>query len=448
MYYDLGGPLEYDEEMIPIDLFDVVPDFGLTGALYDGFYRTSLGAAADNQTVRSVCGTGNCTWPLFTTAAICSLCKDVPQGTIVKTSGVSWNNEGTDADMPDNAILANASYTSYNLSYGHIKQFNGPRGSQSSEPVLLTASMHTNYSRSISFQDLNTTFAVFLIMRAADDFLHQNASWEDSWPVATECGLHFCAEAYRSTATNGLLAEAKVGTWAIREPRSWKAADHPLAMPGWAPTLQGWDSHNPTFDRQAHLRTDLQVIIPEQELGESGIAVTKTFNITQTTVMGIQSIIYDTLGSDFIVYPRSSSKSTVANILWNSTNLSTTFDYLAHRLTVQIRDTSDVTHAGQAERYIVYIKVNWWFLSLLILSLTSGSIYFAAVLLQTYRLGLPVWKGSVYPALASGFDEGTQSLLRKADQNMNRSPAVQRFRNKIIVRLQDTEDGHRLQTDP
>lgn len=88
-------------------------------------------------------------------------------------------------------------------------------------------------------------------MRASGDYRYNNSSWEDTPPICTECGLYFCAKAYESIVKNGQLEETGLGTWAVREPQSWKAPDY-QREPGSESTepegLKSWDDRNPDFD--------------------------------------------------------------------------------------------------------------------------------------------------------------------------------------------------------
>ncbi|KAK3386569.1 hypothetical protein B0H63DRAFT_520659 [Podospora didyma] len=432
-----GDGALYSEDGLLYKLHGVLPDFGLTSAIFDGFYRTSLGNRSKDQAVRFSCETGNCTWPLYTTAAICSRCNSVPQSKIVKSSGATkWFTVANDQYSANRTSTTPLPWTAYNLSYGHIKQWDGTYNAKT--PVMMTAFINTNYAASVTFQHSNTTFASFLIMRASDEFLFKGVNWNSTWPTVTECGLYFCAKAYKSVSTNGLLQETEVGSWAVREVRSWKAADKWRHWPNQNLTLdleklQRWDKSHQSLGPVGvrFPRSDLQIRIPSAALPAGAPGNTRhTFNITQTSVMGLQQTLRDMFlrqqsrfdtgrTLNYVVYPiiDPATSTSIANILWNATaNLTSAFEAIAHRLTVQIRDSSGTVN-GTAERYVLHIRVNWGFFSLLVSTVMLGCVYFAIVLVQTHRLALPAWKGSVYPTLAFGFDETTQALLRSVDHD-------------------------------
>jgi len=489
------GPGSGPNDSMSPDMAYTMPDFGLTSAVYDGLNHAWQGQdAGAAKMVRFTCDTGNCTWPLYTTAAVCSRCNDVSRDIAKKRlQTTAFNRNGTDifwAQIP-NDFNVTLNLTSYDVAYAHIKQFNVPVGVNRfmyGDAVLLTASASTNYSESMSFRDMNTTIATVLIMRASDDFTHHNVSWEDSTPVATECGVYLCAKAYTATVLNGALQESEVGSWAIREPKSWRAADVAHHNIEESPIRLGrFDMTFPSFalsEKAATFRTDLQLVIPENELhgavGEN--TVPTRFNISQSTIysisMTIKSLFTNIKEDDdsyfMAVYPNldPGSSSVISDIFWGSNdtqaatqNFSTIFEPLANQLTIQMREASNQSHTGQSDTFVLYFHVTWEFFLLLVITLGLGFVYFVGVLIQTVRLQLPAWKESAVPTLVYGLDDETQSLLRKIDsgrwsgqsmdqgapeiltaaRGMNR-PQREKVRDSVVVGLQDGGgDGYTLQ---
>lgn len=472
--------LDFTQDGMPLRRFTVLPDFGIIGALYDGFFpgkESKTGPSNTTpikQTARSWCEIGNCVPPVFTTAAVCSRCNDISRAKITRRTGLTDSfKEGTDQYYPDNwSQTINKTYTSYEVSYGHIRQFDGEFHPFYTK-VLLTAFVNTNYTKSVTFQDDATTFATFLIMHASRDFLNDSVPWEHSWPTATECGLYFCAKAYESPATNGMLAEKEVATWAVREPRSWSAADV-YQTEEWRARperQQRWDREHPTLDHTGErlFRSDLQVVIPPgtgASPGPDGRRAQDRFNITQTTVLGLQTAIgdlfigagpvrsveeHEMVHRSFVVYPivDPAASRPIANVLWSATdNLTAAFDRVAQRLTLEIRGSNRGEH-GIASSEELHIRVRWGFLSLLVAAVALGGGYVVGVLVHTYRLGLPAWKESVYPTLAFAPGGAAQALLRDVDKKEHERPsrAVRRLRGRVTVGLRETEGGYGLSVE-
>ncbi|KAK4184738.1 hypothetical protein QBC35DRAFT_534713 [Podospora australis] len=453
----------------------IMPDFSLTSAFYDGISRASRSKGTEaTQRVEILCGTGNCTWPLYTTAALCSECHDVSKNSrMLKESNrtTEWDGwlNATDYYWPSNGPEDyNSTSTMYTLGYGHIKQFDGPftnntlrtsptnstlpeDADQGQQAVLLTAFVNANYSSSISFQELNTTVATLLVMRAAPEYLQQHQNWEDFAPIATECGLYICAKAYNhASATNGILTETEAGSWAIRESQSWHVAD-PNA-PEW------WDALNVELGDFDFFRTDLQVVIPlASEIMSSNETKqsTKRFNITQTAVRSIQNVMSDlfsapwgikeayrlsgtAIRNPYLVYPNASPffGNDVPDILWKeSGDLTKMFEQLATRLSIHVREASNETHGGSEEKYVLHIQVQWGFFVPQVFILVLGGLYFSVVVWQTGRLGLPIWKEGFFPLLASGLDGETQERLRRMEREMRRNRKIKAERGKIQVGL-------------
>ncbi|KAK5659920.1 hypothetical protein OQA88_13384 [Cercophora sp. LCS_1] len=462
-----GGVLSLtvEEGSLKVDQITVFPDFALTSAFADGLSPRSLSGAPGAATARAECSTGNCTWPLYTTAALCGRCNDVSQSDITRHTGEGFR-EATDYSPPDGSFFGSNNFTSYNLSYGHIMHFNGPITTNYSpfKPVRLTAFMNHNHRTSISFRDLNTTVATLLIMRAGADYENNGANWEDSLPTATECGLYVCAKAYRAMTINGIFNETEVGTWAIKDSRSWRTAEHE-AHPH-LPDDTSWESYdrqNTSLGDDLFYRTDLQVVIPAAELPQPvSESIPLVFNITQATIQGMReamsglfeaSQVAASLTRDafvpvkpYLVYPNNNDefRNDVPDILYNSTNLTTTFEGLARRLSVQFRDSAAAVSNGTEERFVLHFKVDWRFFLLLVITVLLGCVYFAGVLVQTYRLRLPSWKESSYPTLAYGLDDYTQSQLRVLQEASYKSRDAVRQRDGFQVGLVNTDNGYRL----
>lgn len=453
------------------------PDFRLTSSFTGGLSPPISGDAGRDLVSQFRCVTGNCTWPIYTTAAMCSRCNDIPQSRIARASGVvvmANMSDGTDYSFRSSNFDALTPFTTYSLSYGHIKHIDGPKGYNShlTGNVSLTAFLNEDYRTSVSFQDMDTTVATLLIMRAADEYEQGKSNWEDSVPTATECALYVCAKAYEASATNGLLHETEIGTWVIREPRSWSTADHPEHQ---SPTIsaetrlrwQDYDRANSSLGDTDFLRTDLQVVIPESELppepaGSSSIQ--RTFNMSQATIRGLQSTMssifrvanHESLNGNsttikYLVYPNNNPYFTTDSprVLYNSANMTATFERLANSLTVQFRESSlDADVAGVEERYILHVQVDWPFFYLLVVTVGLGCIYVVGVLIQTYRLSLPSWKESVYPVLTYGFNDETQLRLRALQEASYTSPKAKKEMNGMRVGFLDGEYGYRLVAQP
>jgi hypothetical protein len=87
-----------------------IPDFGIISSIYGGFHNTS---SLYNSTVSFDCDTGNCTWSVFVSAAVCSSCKDVSSEL---TSETRYGGENA-SNVPDATTIyrGEANYTIFSL---------------------------------------------------------------------------------------------------------------------------------------------------------------------------------------------------------------------------------------------------------------------------------------------------------------------------------------------
>lgn len=97
------------------------PDFGFISSVYNGFQNTST---FRNDAIGAEFSTGNCTWPVFSSAAVCSSCEDVSsQMQYVRRYG----SKGTNVPVPGTPTYYNkGDFVAFYLPYGNIKTISGP----------------------------------------------------------------------------------------------------------------------------------------------------------------------------------------------------------------------------------------------------------------------------------------------------------------------------------
>ena len=439
-----------------MDVFDLRPDFGLTSAIYDGFFLGAKDSTARPPQVAFSCVTGNCTWPVFTSAAICSTCNDVSSTVVRKRREGCKSQDATNQELGVNVVEIGPC-TEYIAPYANIKQFDGLAEApddlgDSVQPatstfVGLTANTTMDYRSTISLQDHDTLFHSFLMLRAPQNFIAKQISWEDASIEATECGLYLCAAATKAQVNSGVLTEERLGVWSNRVQGSWDS----LATDNKSRNLVA--NVYPSLKPVAKFRSDIQISIPAGETERLGANGSTVFNFTQASIIGLQKTLdLLTLGDNptnksLLVYPtnsRNSEISALSHILGQSDNLTHTFEMLAERLTVHIRDGGRMIQEGTTDEFILLIHVDWPFLIAPILAVLAGCLYFAVIMFQTWRLGLPVWKESAYPTLTYGFDEKTQSLFRVADGHGSEAGTAKLLRKRTQIGFMDGQDGLRL----
>ncbi|KAM0814578.1 hypothetical protein AB5N19_00368 [Seiridium cardinale] len=482
-YSNFWWIVEDTDMTIPTYWFSGQPDFGLASATYHGFGNFSTSGL---QTAKYTCASGNCTWPLYTSLAICSACNDISSN-ITRTTGVAgltydeasnltaWNEAtqtGTDVPLDNWLRILPHSYTSYEVPYSHIKTFDGFRrtgiGPMPNMEVdlylddhrtLMTVYSTANRSETITFQSSETLLVAYIIMKATDTYINNETVWENSTPTATECALSLCINAYRTSLYAGELNDHVVDSWTIVDSKSWLALSSgngsldpasrhcPGGTDGHETCIGGnFISDNRDLYDGGPLRSDLILLAPANQ--SSGISSFR-FPITQVTLEStIQFLLSLTISSENLdnslaVYPAGFWDRGTPKIIFsliNSTNLTSTFETVARSITDYIRDVASVEHYGTMERWVMYVRVDWGYMSLPAVSMLIGCLYVLFTIVNTARLRLPVWKESALKVLTYGLDSNIQESLRGGDAQGTFDDVARR----TMISFEKDDNGLRL----
>jgi hypothetical protein len=171
-------------------------DIGLIASIQSGF----AGSKSTSREPSFICETGNCTWPLHSSLAICSSCHDVSEHVTSAYHRDLW------FAGPSEDLLY------YRLSTLELGNSDGDSGKVTSHrPLELLSLNATNLpSETLSFQDMETLIAAFSILKSNDTWLRfrwdidpgnpgfaNPPLWADSRPEALECALYFCVNEYK-----------------------------------------------------------------------------------------------------------------------------------------------------------------------------------------------------------------------------------------------------------
>ncbi|KAJ8113770.1 hypothetical protein OPT61_g4167 [Boeremia exigua] len=433
-------------------------DFGFISSVYSGFQNTSN---FRNDAIGTRCTTGNCTWPAYTSAAVCSSCKDVSSHLNRRQF---YGKNGT--NIPTINSPYEGDFIKFELPYANMRNYVGLANDESDKAMLprstfMTANTTIDANRTIAFQQIETLLMAFTIIRAPEDWLEFRIKWEEATPIATECALYLCANAYQSKSENSVVTGQLLGTWAEKVPGSFGV------------DTNAWnfdDSNNWNFEGGAQAwvdslgsrlydaridRMDLQLLIPPEQSKHLPPDVRREFNVSHAFIFSaidfllgytkeqtIQTKPADTNGQadetwDMLAVPLwKTSQPAVLDALWNSTNLTTTFENVARSLTTQIRNSSPDRHQGELQKWVLHVHVDWAYLAYPVFMLVAGIVYVILTIIESSRLRMPVWKESALPTLLHGFDDETQRLLRGDGQDAQR---------RLIVRFEhDEKDCLRL----
>ena len=93
------------------------PDFGFISSVYNGFQNTST---FRNDDIGVECSTGNCTWPVYTSAAVCSSCEDVSSQIERREF---FDTKGTNIPSAYNGYKGH--FIRFELPYANIRNYGG-----------------------------------------------------------------------------------------------------------------------------------------------------------------------------------------------------------------------------------------------------------------------------------------------------------------------------------
>ncbi|KAH7070278.1 hypothetical protein FB567DRAFT_598535 [Paraphoma chrysanthemicola] len=407
------------------------PEFWLLSSIYNGLTNTTT---QRSESTAFQCATGNCTWAPYVSAAVCNKCRDVSD-TLEVTTGSG--NDGSYIPNPSNIRIRN-NFTNYLLPYASIRnwdfyfddrdRYSGPNwwsyttnGGRMYARTLMTANSTYHPKQTISFHDMETLVMAFVMLRAPDQWLNLQFPWNETRPVATECALYLCANAYNTTIQSNVLHEEILASWTNRDVASYAYTSNLINLENKTEALDAAHRiqlYDPKFDYERH---DLRLTVPA-EVADKWQLHTGSVNITQSFIGALSESLIASRGLDIKSRTNSSLmlfpdiySSVVIDALWNSTNLTTTFDNVAKSITDRMRDLSPDRQPGKTQTWVTYVRVKWAYLAYPLSMLAFGILYVFCTIVESMSLRMPVWKEKALPTLIYGLNDETQRLLRERE---------------------------------
>ncbi|KAH0365588.1 hypothetical protein KCU84_g5700, partial [Aureobasidium melanogenum] len=128
-------------------------------------------------------------------------------------------------------------------------------------------------NNTVNFKDYETLLMSFSTIKADTRYMDSLSMWQDARPVATECGLFLCLQAYNTVVESGKLLETVVATTRRKTPQSW----HDIGSMG---NPEGTANWNPINNDGYHPRNDFQ--LDASDLNVSLPGTNGTYAATQT----------------------------------------------------------------------------------------------------------------------------------------------------------------------
>ncbi|KAH0545431.1 hypothetical protein FGG08_000432 [Glutinoglossum americanum] len=412
-------------------------DFSMTSAIYKGLTASQ---ASLLQEIPFTCSTGNCTWPVFPSLAVCSQCHDVTS-LLSRTSEVAAPFALIKSGQ--NLAVMTTNVTTYSLPNG--VQINNADGLLEAGGVstFMTAGYTRQPSQTMNFKENEMMLFSISTIRAGDEYEGNRTDWVDASVKAAECALYYCINAYDASATKGTLSEEIVASWSIKDPSSWQPlplSDQPSGTEITHGSLD--DLANPDGlagdPTQGYLnRTDLELSPPPQDDQEKyNFPPSTKYSIAQPSIDSISNFLTTLFTNDANntdigftgIAIRDLAKNTfeyspdVMQILYDSTlnrtdpTPVTLLANLARSLTNSIRTNpqTGALSAGTVARTVPQFHVRWAWMVFPAAVVVLGCVFLVGAMWESWRAGVGVWKGSVLAVLWHGFDGEVRGVVGEA----------------------------------
>ncbi|KAI1470290.1 uncharacterized protein F4812DRAFT_449874 [Daldinia caldariorum] len=426
------------EITLSIDPFLSIPDLGMLSSFNNGFYNSSR---LEQPTTSFTCPTANCTWPVFTSLAVCSSCSNITDH--VKRSHEYGSNKGTLSSNTKN-IVANYTINSLpSLNLSNPADIDLDEGKTLfSQVAFMSATRITDPKLTLAYQNLTTMITAVEILRAAQEYETGELIWDKTPVSATECALYFCANAYESVVEKGVLTEKIVASWAERDFGSYRNISDVRHFDDY----EKWNNYSLFSQYGDFQRSDLVLFIPDDEIKKHKLPedVGRRFNLTENTIGSTVRFVNDDLLNPVMTWPvgMNTDAVPVAKALYQSQDLSATFNQVAWTVSNWMREISNATAPGVGEEWVIHIRVNWYYMILPLITLSFGFLFCIWTIIDTHRLRLNPWKTSLIATLTHSVDVQTRTQLRDADKEGYLKKSVR----AMTVKFEDVGYGLELRT--
>lgn len=396
-------------------------DIAMTSAILSGLTHPD---DLVTQQTKYNCPSGNCTWDIFQSLAVCSACIDL-------------------TDRLSRVIVP------YLTSYGdpiNMTVYQLPNGlsltsvfEEDSPHTWMTGFGTSNHSQSISFGATETFIWSMTLIRV----LNSETSRSNFSVIAAECGLWYCINTYSSVVKDGNLIETSSPAPSRRSGNSWQwsAAGNELT-----------ESHGnvPVLNTLSFGKKSSSVYLTDLQLGDG-------FNVSQTAVYGISSLMDTTFTSDQAWVPlrrgceRDMAKrlfpgniinayaisiehplytTEAMKILHHSYDLNATFATFATSMTNSIRENSDdnLVMIGKAGTLHAVYQIHWEFLILPFALVFVNVGFFVIVIYHTHKSDLAILCSGTLPTINFGGNIGPVFNKIKMRSRMEKMAKFQQAR--------------------
>ncbi|MCJ1386104.1 hypothetical protein MMC17_009229 [Xylographa soralifera] len=366
---------------------NVGPEFGMKAAIYKGIFTS-----ASPSDVTPDCATGNCTFPLFDTLAICN------QTTLSQQSP----GEGGCGSM-FHYDQTNYTYALPGSTNVQISACTSDGGFASGVAMISTVDVSDNMSSSVlGVSNPITSLAILQFPGVNAEGYH--GTYSNATPLAWECSLYYCLNTYNVSVINNNATTQLVSTY-------HSETGTPIPYSSIEDTPDG---------------------ILQRPSNSTVTTGNSTFRIQNGTVAALSQYMNYTLSGQFLTKDTEVAYGTFVNDVMQALNITADIGSLmgglATSMTNYLRELgnsgNDSQAQGAAYALIVHVHIRWAWLALSgILVVLSIGLLIATMILSV-RSGLPVWKSSSLDTIFHGPGNGSGMMDRSATKAITPSAMV------------------------
>ncbi|KAK5683200.1 hypothetical protein LTS10_004731 [Elasticomyces elasticus] len=307
------------------------------------------------------CSTGNCSWPVVPSLAVCGSCIDVTATMTHTCVGVPGQGDG--GDVID---MTNCTYT---LPEGQLRIYDAPPGykfwttpsglSVGGKPVLayvVVGGYVTQYHNNTNYAYLDR----WLMINTSTNAVNANV-----------CGLWLCVQTYETNVSDGILSQRITG--------NWSETDGPI----------NFTSISSSLENAAAYSVNANVL--------------RAFD--QNPIFPNANITYG-----LIIPPYHTYSSAAVRSLANIVDHDAWIDLFALGMSNNVRSTGTSStppsaYAGTASTSVPYVHVRWPWLAFPAAMVAASILFLVACIWQTSYLGADPWKSDALALLLASVDE-------------------------------------------
>jgi len=375
------------------------PEFGMKAAIYDGLFKP--GSVEDFV---PQCDTGNCTFPLFDSLAVCSKCLDVTKN----VTHINPPNNLNDLNGVQNVSysLPGGAEVEFSVCFQEGNLVMGPE-------IIVTSVFPSNVSKQVlGLQDPLLSLAILQFPGVQERI--KDGNYYNMLPTTHQCAIYFCINTYNVTVQNGVPDTTAVFSW---------TSDTGTPTVGGALEPNGMDG-----------TVDAVLQMPKNDVGENN----NTYTIAAGTLANVQAWLNVTLQGSM-----NTSFSVVATPVWandevvvlNATNnWPFLMGALAKAMTTYIRDPQQSKLAskvyGTASRVETYVHVEWPWITLPTALVGMSILFLGGTMMKNESKHALAWKSS---SLALLF-HGLEGVRKNTGAGMGQMREVARKTRVVLTR--------------